>query len=38
MILSKGKRVKLGKEVKKGFGKELALEMNLEMQTSRNGN
>lgn len=37
MILSKGKRVK-GKEVKKGFGKELALEMNLEMQTSRNGN
>lgn len=31
-------RVKLGEEVKKGFGKEITPEVNREMQTSRNGN
>jgi len=36
MILSQSKRVKLGEEVKKGFGKEITLEVKLEMQTSRN--
>ena len=36
MILSQSKRVKSGEEVKKGFGKEITLEVNLEMQTSRN--
>ena len=36
MILSQSKRVKLGEEVKKGFWKEITLEVNLEMQTSRN--
>ena len=32
MILSQSKRVKLGEEVKKGFWKEITLEVNLEMQ------